>query len=130
MNTYIKERRDEGFTLIELLIAIVVVGILTAVVIVGIGGLTNTGSKGACQASADAAKAASVVHHANTGNWPADFNVMAAGANPELEVADGVTPDQATLAAGTGTTALNGNGWTLTLNPPAGAHTSTYFTGC
>jgi prepilin-type N-terminal cleavage/methylation domain-containing protein len=130
MNTYIKERREEGFTLIELLIAIVVVGILTAVVIVGIGGLPNTGSKGACQASADAAKAASVVHHANAGAWPADFNMLAAGANPELEVAAGVTPDQATLAAGTGTTALNGNGWTLTLNPPDATHTSTYFTGC
>ena len=58
MNTYIKERREEGFTLIELLIAIVVVGILTAVVIVGIGGLTDTGSKSACAASLDAAKAA------------------------------------------------------------------------
>ena len=65
MNTYIKERRDEGFTLIELLIAIVVVGILTAVVIVGIGGLTDTGKKSACQASRDAAKAAAAVHYNN-----------------------------------------------------------------
>ena len=48
MNTYIKERREEGFTLIELLIAIVVVGILTAVVIVGIGGLTDNGNGSAC----------------------------------------------------------------------------------
>ena len=61
MNTYIKERREEGFTLIELLIAIVVVGILTAVVIVGIGGLTDNGAKSACAASRDAAKAASAV---------------------------------------------------------------------
>ena len=65
MNTYIKERREEGFTLIELLIAIVVVGILTAVVIVGIGGLTDNGKKGACQASKDAAKAAVAVHYSN-----------------------------------------------------------------
>ncbi|MGZ4794731.1 MAG: type II secretion system protein [Acidimicrobiia bacterium] len=65
MNTYITERRDEGFTLIELLIAIVVVGILTAVVIVGIGGLTDNGKKGACAASMDAAKAATAVHYNN-----------------------------------------------------------------
>ena len=66
MNTYIKERREEGFTLIELLIAIVVVGILTAVVIVGIGGLADNGKNSACAASKDAAKAAQAVHYNNT----------------------------------------------------------------
>ena len=70
MNTYIKDRREEGFTLIELLIAIVVVGVLTAVVIVGIGGLTDNGKASACAASRDAAKTASAVHKANTSAWP------------------------------------------------------------
>ena len=36
MNEYMEERKEQGFTLIELLIAIVVVGILAAVAIVGI----------------------------------------------------------------------------------------------
>ena len=111
MNTYIKERREEGFTLIELLIAIVVVGILTAVVIVGIGGLNDTGKKGACKASRDAAKAGSVVYRANNGTYPQTFAAMTGTTPPVLELGDVVA---------TSTTVLTGNdGWTLTLNPGA-----------
>ena len=51
MKHYMEERSEKGFTLIELLIAIVVVGILTAVAIVGIGGLTNTGKTASCQST-------------------------------------------------------------------------------
>lgn len=126
MNTYIKERREEGFTLIELLIAIVVVGILTAVVIVGIGGLTDTGAKGACAASRDAAKAASAVHKANTGFYPADFASLTTGAKPEMELDSGVTPAAAGMPAGT--VVLSGSGWTLTLTPPTVAVPVTGFT--
>ena len=120
MNTYIKDRREEGFTLIELLIAIVVVGILTAVVIVGIGGLTNDGKaphgvQFIQYTGMDASKAATAVHYSNqTPNaYPTDLKQMV-DAN-ELDKPTGVT-------YGAGNLSFN-NGWHMTMTVTAGAPT-------
>ena len=44
-----KARKEEsGFTLIELLIVIVILGILAAVVVFAVGGITNRGQASAC----------------------------------------------------------------------------------
>ncbi len=99
---------DSGFTLIEVLIAIVVVGILSAVVIIGIGALTNKGNGSACQASADAAKAAATVHYANTGSYPAALYDMTVTSPKELELPSGVTVAANVTAGAT---------WTLTMTP-------------
>src|SRR5439155_990592 len=77
MNESMEDRKEQGFTLIELLIAIVVVGILTAVAIVGIAGLTNKGATASCSATLDAIKASQAVHYANnSGAYPTDFATM------------------------------------------------------
>src|SRR4051794_17794393 len=113
MNEYTEKRDERGFTLIELLIAIVVVGILAAVAIVGIGGLTNTGGKSACKASADAAGAASSAYYANSINatpavsppWPANFTELTTGgANaPYTKVAGSdITTDPTKMAVNGG----------------------------
>ena len=108
----LQDRRgsDEGFTLIELLIAIVVIGVLSAVVIVGIGGLTNSGKTGACKASQDATKAAIAVHYANTtpNVYPATVQAMLTA--KELELSGGTTVD------GTGLI-VTGSGWSFTYAP-------------
>lgn len=109
MNEYMEERNEKGFTLIELLVAIVVVGVLTAVAIVGIAGLTNKGAKSACAATRDAAKAASVVHYANTNPsvYPTSFAQMYNATPPELDLGADVK-DTAGVLSGNG-------GWTLTI---------------
>ena len=103
-------RVDRGFTLVEILIAIVLVGILSAVVVVGISNLTSKGSASACAASADAARAASTIHFANTGQQPATITAMVDKA--ELVLPDSVTIDASGLVA-------TGDGWTMTLRPGA-----------
>ena len=114
----LQDRRgsDEGFTLIELLIAIVVIGVLSAVVIVGIGGLTNSGQKSACHASQDATKAALAVHYANNaGAYPATLADMVTA--KELETSGGATV--------VGMVVTGSGGWSYTYSLPAGVPTLT-----
>ena len=119
MSQYIEKREEQGFTLIELLIAIVVVGILTAVAIVGIAGLTDKGTKSACAATADAISAAQAVHFANNNAYPANFTAMTAPAagQPELVLSGGATLNAA------GDTITGNGGWTIAVNAAGTATT-------
>jgi prepilin-type N-terminal cleavage/methylation domain-containing protein len=118
-----QELRDEsvdgGFTLIEIVIAIVLVGILSAVAVIGIGSLTSKGNNAACTSSLDAAKAATVVHYAAAGAYPASLTAMTTSNPQEFTLPSGVT----VAGGGMSTTGAN---WTLTMtagNPPTFACT-------
>lgn len=114
-----RRRRDEGFTLIEILIAIVLVGILSAVVVIGVSSLTESGEESACTASLDAAKAAAVVHYANTGGYPGTFTDMTKTDPAELTL-----PSDASVSSDG--LQVSANGWTLTMSPGKGAAQPTF----
>ncbi|MCU1501205.1 MAG: hypothetical protein JWM12_559 [Ilumatobacteraceae bacterium] len=130
------EQRDEGFTLVEILIAIVLIGILSAVVVVGISNLTSKGSTSACQASADAAKAGTVVYFASvTPNaYPTTLIQLTSPTTNPVGPAALTLPAGVTLntAAVTGPPAVaigmqtTGASWTMTMTAGVAGAAPTY----
>jgi general secretion pathway protein G len=62
------EKREEGFTLIELLIVILVLGILAAIVIFALGGVTGQSANAACNTDAKSVETAVAAFQANNGS--------------------------------------------------------------
>jgi prepilin-type N-terminal cleavage/methylation domain-containing protein len=58
--------KEEGFTLIELLVVIVILGILAAVVVFAVSGLTNKGESSACKIDTRTLRTAEEAYYANT----------------------------------------------------------------
>ncbi len=67
------KKQDEGFTLIELLIVIVILGILAAVVVFAVGGITEDAEENACMAEKRAVETAIEAFRADRGNYPTDI---------------------------------------------------------
>jgi prepilin-type N-terminal cleavage/methylation domain-containing protein len=111
---------EHGFTLPELLVAIVVAGVLSAVAVVGVAGLTNRGGVSACAASADAARTASGMYYSNMGTFPTRWSDMTTASPPVYELANGVTINRRRRRE------LDGQGWELTMT--GGGTTNPTFT--
>jgi len=113
MDARVERKRGQRFTLIELPIAIVVVGILAAIAIVGLGRLTSTGGKSACTASGEAATSASVAYYANNGNaWQANLAALVAARPPVFTPPSGAVVAGQTMKIGSWTLTETGGGTT------------------
>jgi prepilin-type N-terminal cleavage/methylation domain-containing protein len=62
-------REQEGFTLIELLIVIVILGVLAAVVVFAVNGITDRGKASACKSDVKSVEVASEAYYAKNGGW-------------------------------------------------------------
>ena len=65
-----KKRQEEGFTLIELLIVIVILGILAAVVVFAVGGISDRGKKAACKSDLKSVEVATEAYYAKSTSTP------------------------------------------------------------
>ena len=61
---------ERGFTLVELLVVIVILGILAAVVVFAVGGITNKGKSSACTIEVRTINTALQAFYANTNAYP------------------------------------------------------------
>jgi prepilin-type N-terminal cleavage/methylation domain-containing protein len=65
-----KQRAAEGgFTLIELLIVIVILGILAAIVVFAVGGITDRGNTSACKSDVKTVEVAEEAYFAKNGSY-------------------------------------------------------------
>src|SRR6187399_1993112 len=62
-----KRAGESGFTLIELLIVIVILGILAAVVVFAVGGITDRGEEAACKSDLKTVEVAEEASYAQDG---------------------------------------------------------------
>jgi prepilin-type N-terminal cleavage/methylation domain-containing protein len=72
-------RPDGGFTLVELLIVIVVLGVLSGIVLFGLGRFRSDANAAACQADVSAVTAAADAYQAVTGNYPREMPDLTVG---------------------------------------------------
>jgi prepilin-type N-terminal cleavage/methylation domain-containing protein len=115
----VDNQKNRGFTLIEILIAIVLVGVLAGVVVVGIGALTEKGSAAACTASADASRAGSTLYYTEAGAYPSTIAEMVE--SETLSLPDTVSVDGSGLVAA-------GPDWVMTMQTGSDADARPTFT--
>ena len=73
------KKTDEGFTLIELLIVIVILGILAAVVVFAVGGITDSGQTSSCKAELKTVETAIEAYRAQNNTYATSLGSLTGG---------------------------------------------------
>jgi prepilin-type N-terminal cleavage/methylation domain-containing protein len=111
-------KREGGFTLIELLIVIVILGILAAIVVFAVSGVTNKGNQAACQSDVKTMEVAAEAFYAQNGYGAAVLNNAGGVAQtPPNSLVPGFMHFSSSSMTGTMTQA--GVGYSVTYTPPA-----------
>ena len=71
-----KHSGEGGFTLIELLIVIVILGVLAAIVVFAVGGITDKGNASACKSDLKNVEVAQEANYAQTGAYAANVAAL------------------------------------------------------
>lgn len=93
----------KGFTLIELLVVIVILGILAAVVVFAVNGITDKGKSNACKTELRTVKTAVEAYNAQEGTYPPALSNLTTN-KAFLES----TPTYVTVGAGGAVTTVSG----------------------
>ena len=99
---------EGGFTLIELLIVIVILGILAAIVVFAVGGITDRGNTSACKSDVKTVEVAEEAYFAKNGTYTDMGTLVTAKLLKQVPKTT--------------------NGYTISVNPATGVVTSS--TGC
>ena len=91
--------RTRGFTLIELLVVIVILGVLGAVVVFSVRGVTNDSQDAACDTEKRTLETAVEAYYAQNGSYAADGDALVT-ANLIREAPSNYTVSGATVSAG------------------------------
>jgi prepilin-type N-terminal cleavage/methylation domain-containing protein len=95
-----KNLLEKGFTLVELLVVIVILGVLAAVVVFAVGGITNKSAASACAVEVRTVNTATQAFYAQKSAYPTAAQAGATGASliAFLQTAPGLN----LLSSGTG----------------------------
>lgn len=78
LNRIRSKHRDSGFTLVELLIVIVILGILSAVVVVAVGNISQNAQTNACAAEERSLVSAEEAYYANNDIYASEATLVSA----------------------------------------------------